>query len=137
MENAEVDDNPIPAGQFRGDKITIKVPKKGFTTTSVEKHLSRYANRLLTVRSELIDVSETIRASNQGQKELWLQARDEGLLNNSQLREWVDVQDDRERDTHFISGQQVGLEELFTLLDGAQVEPGEQQRCRCGQKLVN
>ncbi len=134
---AEPGDGAVSARQFKGKSFSIPVPKKGFTVKAIDKHLERYANRLLTTRAELIDIDQTIKASNAGQRELWFQAREEGLLPAIQLRAWVDTGDDRERASHFINGQERNLDEPFELLDGTLTEPGAQIKCRCGQRLVN
>jgi SPP1 gp7 family putative phage head morphogenesis protein len=46
-------------------------------------------------RAETIARTETMRASNQGQQELWAQAEDAGLLTGKEEQEWIVTPDDR------------------------------------------
>lgn len=62
----------------------------------VDRMLDRRYTRLLTQRAENIARTETIRAANEGQREVWRQAADAGLLDqNKARREWIITPDDR------------------------------------------
>lgn len=57
--------------------------------------VERYGARLLNARAERIARTETIRASTEGQQELWRQARDRGVFGAEAVQEWVVTPDDR------------------------------------------
>jgi SPP1 gp7 family putative phage head morphogenesis protein len=84
-------------------------------------------------RAELIARTETLRASNEGQQEAWLQAVDVGLLTGTENREWIVTPDDRLcLICEPMDGQTVALDEAFELEDGTKIDvPPAHPRCRC------
>lgn len=99
-------------------------------TGATTAQIAKYAKTLLRDRAMLIARTETANAANQGQKELWLQAREDGYLGAEQKRKWIGTPDGRERDTHiFINGQIRGLNEPFRKEDGSAIEPGQEPNC--------
>lgn len=113
----------------------VKVLKK-ITERWINQQKSRYANMQLNHRARMISRSELLRSANQGQKELWLQARDAGQIDKDQKRILIVTPDERLRKAHSsASGQIVGIDEPFDMGDGT-TEPGEAVACRCGQSLV-
>lgn len=103
-----------------------------------DSQVDRYAKKLLRDRALLIARTETMRAANAGQRELWLQARDSGDLPSYQQRTWLVTWDDRLRDEHEDMAEQVvGIDEPFVHpFTHREFEPGEDPNCRCGQGLV-
>lgn len=98
--------------------------------------VERRARRMLRQRVKLIARTEAARAAAAGQKELWLQAQERGLLPPDQKRVWIATLDDRVRDAHAaMHGQVRGLQEPFIKPGGKLIEPGEEPNCRCGQAL--
>jgi len=97
------------------------------------------AKRLLRRRAEMIARTETIRAANAGQTELWNSARSAGLLPEDAQREWIVTPDDR-LDAEIclpMHGQRVGLEMQFETGIGGQVSyPPAHPMCRCAIGLV-
>lgn len=99
--------------------------------------IAKYQKKLLNDRAILIARTETMRSANAGQQELWMQAKDEKLIDPDQKRVWIDSGDDDVRvEHHLMNGQIRGLDEPFSKPDGKQIEPGEEPNCRCGQGLA-
>lgn len=79
----------------------------------------------------------TIRAANEGQRQLWQQAANLGILSINQKRKWITTLDGRERDAHHdMHGQIVGINERFVKPGGKRIEPGEEPNCRCASGLA-
>lgn len=102
------------------------------------RQAERYAKKLLRDRALLIARTEVLRAANEGQRILWMQAASSGLLPSDQKRRWITTLDGRERDAHHdMHGQIRGLAEKFTNPEsGARIEPGEEPNCRCSATLA-
>jgi hypothetical protein len=99
--------------------------KEGVSARDVE----RYERRLLVQRAETIARTETNRSANEGTKQGWVQAREQGYLTNEDKRIWITNMDGRERDEHHDANDQiVGFEEPFDVADGS-TEPGEAPNC--------
>jgi len=97
----------------------------------------RYARKLLRDRALLIARTEVLRAANEGQRELWQQALNVGLLPSDQKRKWITTLDGRERDSHHdMHGQIRGIDEKFDKPGGGRIEPGEEPNCRCASALA-
>lgn len=112
-----------------------KVPDEGASIEWVAAQAERYSTMALNYRARTIARTETLRASNEGQKELWLQAQDDGILprDGSVKRMWIGTDDERERDEHVEMNDQItGIDEPFD----PDIEPGSEPNCRCGQGLV-
>jgi hypothetical protein len=87
----------------------------GVKQEKVIARAARYARQLLNYRAKNIARTETLRASNMGQQELWRQARDAGLLDSSFKKVWLTTEDDRTCDICIeMDGQIVSLEGSFT-----------------------
>lgn len=68
----------------------------GIKGKKLQQRIERFRQRKLKERSLNIARTETIRAVNEGQKQMWLQARDEGFLDPDVARKkWVVTPDDR------------------------------------------
>lgn len=113
----------------------VKVPKK-VTEKWISQQRARYSRMQLNHRARMIARSESLHSANQGQKELWLQARDANQLPKDQKRVLIVTPDERLRKAHSsAAGQVVGIDEPFDMGDGT-TEPGQAVACRCGQSLV-
>lgn len=111
-----------------------KVPKGSIEVRRqwAAKQSARYTRMQENLRARTIGRSEMLRSANQGQRELWQQAVEQGQLSASAKRIWIDTGDEREREEHrAMAGQVVGLDEPFLLPDGSPIEPGEETNCRC------
>ena len=84
-------------------------------------------------RAETIARTETMRASNQGQKELWDQATDAGLLTGDEEQEWIVTPDDRLCPIcEPMDGVTAPMNGQFKLDTGESVDgPPAHPNCRC------
>ena len=112
---------------FMGD-TAVKVPAAGPSADFVDRQVERYATRLRKQRALLIARTETLRASNEGQRQLWLQAQDRGDLPTDLKRTWIH-NTKRHADR---AGTVVGVNESWPW----GTEPGEEPNCGCAQGLV-
>lgn len=100
---------------------------------------TKYADSLIRGRASTIARTESIRAANEGQRQLWDQAIARGDLNGREQREWIVTPDDRLCEfCQELDGQIVGIRDEFTLPDGSRVDgPPAHPNCRCAQGLTN
>jgi SPP1 gp7 family putative phage head morphogenesis protein len=109
-------------------------PEVDLNQAQIDSRAERYANRLLRHRTETIARTETISASVEGQKELWREARDEGLIDANTKREWIAVEDGRTDDICLdLDGEQAPLDGTYP---GGIYGPPVHPNCRCAEKLV-
>lgn len=110
-----------------------KVPSGGASEAWIREQVARYAKMQHNYRARLIARTETIRAANEGQRELWRQAMDREELPVDQKRVWIATPDARVRPEHAARhGEIVGVNEPWPW--GS--EPGEEPACRCAEGLV-
>lgn len=100
----------------------------------VGRMTERYAQRLLRVRSETVARTEILAASNQGQQELWRQAREGGLIGAEAVQEWLATNDSRVDDECLdLDGETAPLGGYFPGgVTGPPIHPG----CRCSLRLL-
>jgi SPP1 gp7 family putative phage head morphogenesis protein len=98
----------------------------------IERMSQRYYERYLKHRAEVIARTEAIRASVEGQQELWRQGADQGVIPQNVLRRWVTAADERVCPICGpLHGEKTGLEESF---DGFFAPPAHPM-CRCAVVL--
>jgi hypothetical protein len=110
----------------------------GLTSDEVDKFVEEYRNKKLTARAEMIARTETIDASNEGQRIAWIQALEDGLLNQNWVREWVVTPDDRLCPfCQAMSGQTASIKgEFISSISGEKITgPTLHPLCRCVTKL--
>jgi len=118
-------------------------------TKTTEKLVNDYQRRLLNYRMERIARTESIRAVNLGQMEVWNQAADEGLFHRGTAkRVWVVTPDDRLCPIcSEMEGQEVPFESDFeppsaekigSAANGLMPEqfPPIHPNCRCAMRLI-
>lgn len=88
-------------------------------------------------RAELIARTEVMRASNEGQQELWDQAVEAGFLSGREQQEWIVTPDDRLCPVcEPLDGQTVPVDGQFDV-DGDKIDgPPAHPNCRCTVGLV-
>lgn len=84
-----------PGARIYAGKVPIRVPEKGMSKSRLREVLASYSDRLVRQRSLLIARTETIKASNEGQNQLWKQASQQGLLPRNAKRVWLAAGDER------------------------------------------
>jgi SPP1 gp7 family putative phage head morphogenesis protein len=92
-----------------------------------------YIEQKIAERARTIARTETMRALNAGERATWEAAIDEGLMDETEQREWIITPDDRLCDVcEAMDGKIVGVDEDFTLPTGETVEgPPAHPNCRC------
>lgn len=78
-----------PGKVIKAGKTRIRIPKSGATNDLIARRQKQYADRLLKQRAVNIARTETVKAANEGQRQLWLQAQKEGLLDKDAQKEWL------------------------------------------------
>jgi Phage Mu protein F like protein len=107
----------------------------GLSQTHIDQMTERYEERFIQYRATTIARSESLRASNKGQRALWKQAQSKGLLGTKVKRVWIVSGDaDTCEDCMDLDGTVVGLDEEFApgIDDPGDVHPDD----RCSQGLV-
>lgn len=126
----------------RGDKTILAAAKAGraIPAEKIDWLVSRYTDRYVKHRSEVIGRTEALRAVHQGNEEAYRQAIESGEIKAEQIRrEWRTRLDGRERRTHMLlNGQELGWGESWVTENGALRYPGdpaapasETIQCRC------
>jgi SPP1 gp7 family putative phage head morphogenesis protein len=103
--------------------------------TAADKMVSRYAERFVNHRATTIARTESVRASNMGQRQVWDQAQKQGLLAHDQQRVWITSGDDRTCEIcEELDGETAGLNEEFDA--GIMEPPDPHPDCRCTTALA-
>lgn len=100
------------------------------TAAKIDARMERLSRRYLHQRTEMIARTESLRASNEGQRELWREAAEQGLLGPGTTMEWVATLDDRvDPVCEALDGVTVLLGSLFP--GGFAGPPDPHPDCRC------
>lgn len=109
--------------------------------TQINRMVTRYRERYLKYRSEVIARTEALKTVHQGSEEMYRQAFDSGALDPAKVvRSWVDADDTRVRHSHDgMGGQQRAVGEAFISDAGNFLQyPGDPSapieeiaQCRC------
>jgi len=78
-----------PGKIVQAGSLRIRVPEGGMSKAKLDSYMMRYAEKLQRNRAMMIARTETMGAANEGQRQLWLQARDNGLLTGKERRVWI------------------------------------------------
>lgn len=117
-------------------EIRSQIKKGTVTQAFIEKMEARYAASLTNRRALNIARTETLRASNFGQQESWVQAKEQGVLPADSRRFWIVTPDDRLSPEHAqipaLNPVGRGMEEDFDTPDGPFLFPPSRTNCRCG-----
>lgn len=118
-----------------GGRLTIRVPEGGLSDDAIESWTDKYADRLLGFRAESIAETEIVAAREEGQRQFWEQAQDDGLLSTDARRVW-DAGDEFCPVCGDLDGQEVGIRESFEGPDGEELSgPPAHTRCDCTQGI--
>ena len=109
--------------------------------STIDRMVTRYQERYIRYRSEVIARTEALRSAHEGSEEMYAQAIESGSLNPEKLiRTWVTAKDERVRSSHAaMSGQTRAIGQPFTTGEGFNLmRPGdstapasETVQCRC------
>ena len=105
----------------------------GLTQSQIDTMTERYEEKYIQYRAQTIARSESLRASNKGQRALWQQARQQGLLDHNVKRVWITGGNSCE-DCAELDGLTAGLDDEFApgIYDPGDIHPD----CKCSQGLV-
>lgn len=107
--------------------------KSGLSLTDTEKKVAKYAEKLLKQRSMAIARTESMRASNLGQRTAWRQAEEKGLIDAATTRRvWIATLGSCPI-CNGLDGEEAAMEGRFS--DGSE-EPPAHPHCRCTTGLV-
>ncbi len=123
-----------PGALIYAGKTPVRVPQAGMGAEQLDRTLTKYADRLTRQRAMNIARTETVRAANEGQMELWRQAQNRGQLGRPIRHEWI--ADNTERTCQICSGangESVVVGELFST---GVTQPPAHPSCRCSTGLV-
>lgn len=114
-------------------RYRVGLAASGLKPSMVEQRSARYAEQLLRQRAETIARTECFAALNRGRADLWEELVREGVVERGRMvRTWMSARDERTEDVCLaLDGQQVGLEEPFSSIEGDIFEPPVHPRCRC------
>lgn len=127
----------------RFDRTVRRAARTGvpLTRAQIDKMVTRYQERFVRFRSEVIARTEALRTVHEANEEMYQQAFDSGVLNpNEVVRTWVTAQDARVRDSHgSMNGQERPVGEAFVSGNGNLLNfPGDPSapaseiiQCRC------
>jgi len=107
----------------------------GVSKAEADRRAEAYAKRLLRDRAEKVARTETMLASNEGQREAWRQAADAGLIDPAELeREWIVTEDDRTCPICLaMDGKRAPIGGTY---ENGSNGPPLHPRCRCTEGLV-
>lgn len=117
-------------GRFDQSVLNAAAKNKPLAQGKIDQMVDRYQQRYLNYRAETIARTESIRASNKGQQEVWRQAQNQGLIASNQLRVWITSGDDATCEIcSSLDGQTAKIGEEFD--DGIMEPPDPHPSCRC------
>lgn len=107
----------------------------------IDRLVERYRKRLVRQRAETIARTEVFRGVQEGKREAWQQAIDDGFLDPQEYgRKVVTARDDRVRPEHRavpkMNPEPVGINEPFKTPWGPRMGPPWEISCRCTDLLV-
>lgn len=123
------------------DQILINQHMKGagLSQDKMDGLVNRYYESLLNKRATDIATTESMRAINNGQQELWMQGMNSGVLTDKYRKYWFTVGDKRVRPTHRVipgmNPQGCAIDGYFATPFGPVKSPGDNNggfiNCRC------
>lgn len=109
----------------------------GASQTAAAKAGGKYAKKLLADRANTIARTETIRASVDGQQDVWKSAKTEGLISADAEQQWIVADDERLCPIcGALADQTAPIDGSFTMGSGSISGPPAHPRCRCALGLV-
>lgn len=121
-------------------QIRKRIAKGTIDEAFLNRMQTRYTESLISLRSQTIARTENHRAANNGQREGWKQAVEQGALPKTLRRHIIVVPDDRLRATHAavpgLNPDGRELDEFFDTPMGRMLQPPWEPSCRCGVGLM-
>ncbi len=115
-------------------KYQLTLLAQGAEVTKAAVAAQRYSATLLNRRAEMIARTETVRASNDGQLEVWRRAQAQGLIALDAKKRWIVTPDDRLCPR---CAPLQGIEVLLSMpFPGGVLGPPLHPQCRCALRLA-
>lgn len=127
-------------GRFDRSILTAIRDNRPLDEAQVDRMVTRFRERLVRHRAEVIGRTEALRSAHQGTEEMYRQAIDSGQFTQEQMiRTWVTAGDERVRGSHVrLNGLARDLDQTWPGDDGPLRFPGDPDapgsetiRCRC------
>jgi predicted kinase len=111
---------------------------QGLSEAEADEEANEYAGDLLKWRAETIARTEVLTAENEGEKAIWRESVDRGLLDPEEMeRVWITSADERVCPIcDPLEGAQVGIDEQWDTSVGPSDGPPLHPQCRCTAGLV-
>jgi len=133
--NRALRDRRFDATILRAARDQIRIPQK-----RINRMVERYYERSLKARSEAIARTETLRYTNLGQQETWLQAEEQGLLSEAKTRRVMILAPQPCPQVcipaAIMNADGVGLKDPFLTPLGPIMNMPFHTHCRCSQGLI-
>jgi SPP1 gp7 family putative phage head morphogenesis protein len=113
----------------------VRIPKRGLSAAAHARRVEQYRQLQLGWRARNIARTESIRAANEGQRQMWSQAQANGQISVDAKKEWSAAVGDQRTCPicEDLDGEQVPIDGDFSLgIDGPPAHPS----CRCSTALV-
>jgi hypothetical protein len=115
--------------------MRLWAPKAGLTKTRINKLVEAYRRKKLRQYSETLTRTATIKASAQAQRQLWLQSKEKGWLDQEKwVVKWIITPDDRL--CEFCLRMKGKTREMDGTYENGSEGPTLHWRCRCAEGLV-
>lgn len=121
-----------PGKVVKAGTLVFRVPPTGLTDKKIQEALAKYATRLTKVRAQNIARTATRTASSEGQRQMWRQAREKGLLTGQEKRQWIASSNSCPM-CAALDGETATLEGRFP---GGFAHPPAHGSCTCTQALT-
>ena len=128
-------DRSLRDGRYDRTLLSALRNDRPLAQAQIDRMVERYRQRYLQYRARTIARTESIRASNKGQRELWRQAVHQGLIPGTARRKWIVSGDERTCAICLdLEDEERGLDEEFA--PGIMEPPDPHPDCRCSLGLV-
>lgn len=108
-------------------------PSNDYTQGDIDKIIGRQYDRYLDYRSNLIARSEILEAEANGQRELWHQAAEDGLIGINSKRRWIGNQISACDVCAGLDGEEATL---FGFYPGGYSGPTAHPGCACSEEII-
>ena len=121
---------------YRKMLLTPRPEGKGLLKTDADRLAMQYARQLINYRSKVIARHETLTASNEGQRQLWKQAKGEDLISDVDWeRKWIITPDEKLCSICVpLRGERAPIDGIYP--SGYRGPPEPHPQCRCAEGLA-
>ena len=119
-------------------KFRDSMEAQGIGADIIDQRAEKLAGAMIRSRAETISRTEIMDSANAGQAELWMQARENGLIDDRRTtRKWLIGPSACDEICAPMEDQEVGMDEDFETGEGESIgRPPAHPRCVCSMRLV-